>query len=160
MKHRIYYSFILIVVTLLSCSDTGFYSEPAQSALNGLNDLGREPMYNLDWINKKQITQGENAVEGDYIEMVGWAADPDSKQLASKVFISIGGNIFSTQYGVDRDDVANYYQNPALKKSGFIVKIARTTLPPGVYPVEVKVIGSDLSSYFSSPVERVVMLRI
>lgn len=159
MKNQVSFLLAIFAIVLSSCSDKGFFSEPAQSALNGMNNLNKELQFSLDWINKNQITPGENVVQGDFIEVVGWAVDAEANQPASKVYLSIGGNLFTTEYGIVRDDVANYFKNPAMQKCGFKAKIARTTLPSGVYPLEIKVIGADKTGYLSSPPERAVSIR-
>ncbi len=162
MKFAIPFLFLAAFLTgLSSCKDEGFFSEQAPAdALNGLNNTGKEPEFSLDWINKKQITASENTVEGNDIEVVGWAMDPDTKQPASKVYLSVNGTLFSTECGVERADVANYFKNPAYQKSGFRAKFSRSAFTPGVYSLEVKVLSSDKSSYFSSTPERTVVIKL
>ncbi len=160
MKSQLLILFVCSLLVLVSCKDQGFFSQPADGALNGLTDRGKEPEFSFDWINKQQITKGENIITDGDIQIVGWAMDPDAKETPGKVFVTLNGVLFTTETGIARDDVAAYFNNPAYQKSGFRAKFARASLQPGVYSVGLRVVGKDGKSYYASSAGREVVIKL
>ena len=151
----------VLMFLLTACKDEGFFSEPAPAgALSSLSNANKAPEHSLDWINKAQIAPGENTVQGNDIEIVGWAMDPDAKQIASKVYLSVNGSLFTTEYGIAREDVAGYFKNPAYNNCGFVAKFSRSLFKPGIYSIGLVVVGANKSSYFSSPAEQAILLKL
>lgn len=156
---------IIIIITsfmlaMTACKNEGFFSEPADAALDGLINQNKEPEFNFDWINKQQIVPGENVVSEGDIEIVGWAMNPDTKETPSKVFVAVNGSLFTTETGIARDDVANYFKNPAYQKSGFRAKFARSLFKPGVYSIGLRVVSKDGKSFYASSPERAIVIKL
>lgn len=149
-----------LMLAMTACKNEGFFSEPAEGALNGLINQNKEPEFSFDWINKQQIVPGENAVSGDGIEIVGWAMNPDSKEAPGKVFVAVNGTLFTAETGIARDDVANYFKNTAYQKSGFRAKFARSLFKPGAYSIELRVVSKDGKSYYSSAPDKAIVIKI
>lgn len=155
----IFISFALALIT--SCSDGLFKSKQDQNALDGLNEQQHESLFaHLNWINGAPIVDGENTVTGEFVELEGWAIDPQAGSVASEVYVSIGNKIYTTEYGKVRDDVAKYFEDSKFKESGFLARIPNSTLSTGVFPIGVYVVGADGTSYYSSAAVKSFKIRL
>jgi hypothetical protein len=81
----------------------------------------------------------------------GWAFDEPNKAAASGVDIVIDSIPYSANYGSDRSDVAEHFQNPSYRNCGFQMTMAPRQLPKGSHSVVVRVIAQDRKTYYQSP---------
>lgn len=81
----------------------------------------------------------------------GWAIDEPNKALASNVDVVIDGISYAARYGVQRQDVAAFFKEPAYEKSGFQFSILAGQLTKGSHKCFIRVVASDGKSYVASP---------
>jgi len=84
----------------------------------------------------------------------GWALDPLANSTASCVMIQIGDQYYKAEYGKERDNVAEYFQNSTYLKCGYQLEInTQELLSTG--SMKVHVISSD-STYQYPPEEYII----
>ncbi len=67
--------------------------------------------------NQREIKIGQGV---DRVSLVGWAIDPNNDSTASAIYVKVGDQYYSGNYGIERASVAEYFNNDALRYSGFI----------------------------------------
>ena len=88
---------------------------------------------------------------GAAIVFDGFGFDPVAKAPAMGVDVVVDGKLYGAAYGQPRQDVADYFKEPALARSGFTVTLPPGTLSVGAHTVVVRVVAADGSGYFESP---------
>ena len=117
----------------------------------------------VDAVNGNPIPSGTSAAAplraplGRKLEVQGWAAsDGKTGEAFDAVYVVIG-NKQLRGVPATRPDVADYYQNPRLSRSGFQISIDTSTLQKRDYVL--KLVGVTQSgSYYRSPYQ--VFVRI
>jgi hypothetical protein len=98
-----------------------------------------------------RITLVRTRYSGGAVIVGGWAFDRESMRLAARAFVIVDGQMgYETQYGIERGDVAGYFGNPGLVRSGFRATIPIAALTPGEHVVTVRVLNADARSYSES----------
>jgi hypothetical protein len=82
----------------------------------------------------------------------GFAYDPVSKQPAKGVDVEVDGKLYPTAYGTARPDVAAYTKNPALGPVGYKGQLPAGTLAAGPHQARVRIVSTDGTAYYQSPV--------
>jgi hypothetical protein len=81
---------------------------------------------------KKGVVRGyvdSAKVEGDTVLLTGWAASSDLSQAAEQAVAQVGGEtVVEAVPAIERADVGAYYGKPALKHSGFLLRIPLSAL--------------------------------
>ncbi|MGN6276255.1 MAG: hypothetical protein ACTHNP_10055 [Solirubrobacterales bacterium] len=81
-------------------------------------------------------------VEGSSVLLTGWAASKNLTEVADEVVAQIGGRAVAQAVpAVERADVAAYYGKPALKHSGFLLRIPVSALECSASAGGVEVFG-------------------
>jgi hypothetical protein len=81
-------------------------------------------------------------VEGNTVLLTGWAASSDLSQVAEQAVAQVGGEtVVEAVPAVERADVAAYYGKPALKHSGFLLRIPLSALECSAAAGGVQVFG-------------------
>src|SRR5262249_2620766 len=96
------------------------------------------------------------AASGQF-KISGWAVDHPRRSTASAVDVVIDRTPFPTAYGAPRDDVADYFQRPGYRASGFSAVIPAGALVAGSHTVSVRAVASDGQWYYQG---RAVPLEI
>jgi hypothetical protein len=86
----------------------------------------------------------------DELRVSGWAVDHPSKSAASGVDVVIDRTPFPSTYGATRDDVAEYFQRPAYRESGFAAGIPANAIAKGEHAITLRVVASDGRCYYQS----------
>jgi hypothetical protein len=90
------------------------------------------PGKNSSFTVKKGVVRGyvdSAKVEGNAVLLTGWAASHDLSQTADQAVAQVGGEtVVEAVPAVERADVAAYYGKPALKHSGFLLRIPLSAL--------------------------------
>ncbi|HEX3365915.1 hypothetical protein [Phenylobacterium sp.] len=81
----------------------------------------------------------------------GFGFDPVAKAPAKGVDVVIDGKTYGAKYGAARQDVGNFFKNPALVNVGFTTTLPAGTLAAGSHVVVVRVVAADGLGYFDSP---------
>ncbi len=116
-------------------------------------------LYSLDRIGTviEPASQESVHVPGDrHIEFSGWAlcangdglTDQHRRTPAGGVDIAIEDTLFYAVYGEDREDVANHFQNPDYRRSGFRLVLLPGMLTKGEHTMSMRVISPDQTSYY------------
>jgi hypothetical protein len=113
------------------------------------------PLYSLDKIGDVVEPFAKPPVQVQFageIQLTGFAADAVARDLAGGVDIAIDGLAFTAHYGISREDVAQYFKVPAYSRTGFSFSIPARYFGPGRHKLTVRVVSSDKTKYFESPV--------
>ena len=110
------------------------------------------PGFYLDTIGPAfdPITKPAVIKRGDVLEMTGFGYDPVALAPAKGVDLVVDGQLFGTEYGHARQDVADFKKTPALVPVGYRTIVTKD-LGPGAHEVVVRVIAADGLSYYQSP---------
>jgi hypothetical protein len=117
----------------------------------------------IDTINGEKI-KSESPVLIDRklqetIIIAGWALDFEANDVASAVFIDINGEMnIPTVYGIERADVAQAYNNPNFKNSGYFAIFSSSILDEGENTISLKIVSKDGTYFYDS--EKTVLLMV
>lgn len=124
-----------------------------------LSNRLKEPAFgNLDYVSDNinealNPKQGSTfTVTGDTLEFSGPYVDAVRQEAAAGVILSIGDKDFTTSYGHPRPDIAEVHQNPKYLNCLFGIRVPVASIGSGSHDVKVKVLASDKSGYFESPI--------
>lgn len=82
----------------------------------------------------------------------GWAVDTDANRPAAGVVASVDGEtVIAAQYGIDRADVAQFFNVPAFRPSGYRLTIPPGALPVGQHLVSVRVLAASGVGQYMAP---------
>jgi|GEM_PF-6956731 len=84
---------------------------------------------------------------GGRLVLSGWAVDRYAQKPAAGVEVEIDGDVYPCVYGRKREDVAQYFQQPAYKNSGFLLDLAAAQVGPGWHELRVRVLSADGKTY-------------
>ncbi|MDD5438784.1 MAG: hypothetical protein PHS37_01185, partial [Candidatus Omnitrophica bacterium] len=105
------------------------------------------PRYSIDTVNGTPVYNKKSRVvindDAHCITVQGWAVDSVARNIASGVYLELGGHLFKAQYGSDRYDVALLYDIPQYKASGFYCEIPTAGIPRTTHKLSLKVLTSD-----------------
>ena len=121
---------------------------------------GQPPMTVIDQIGTARSPFGAGSVHvsgANELRVSGWAVDHPGKSAAAGVDVVIDRTPFPSTYGSNRDDVADYFQRPAYRESGFAAGIPAGAIAKGEHALTLRVVASDGRCYYQSrPVPVVV----
>ena len=93
------------------------------------------------------------------IIIAGWAVDSKANDVASAVFIVINGEMnIPTVYGIERVDIAQAYNNPNFKNSGYFAIFSSSILDEGENTISLKIVSKDGTYFYDS--EKTVLLIV
>lgn len=120
------------------------------SDLKELKHTKEQTKYSIDNINETSIgtSTAEVIIDKELLQIHGWAVDFPNGKLASQVLIEINGELYNTNYGIERADVMNAYKNDSFLNSGWKVVIPISNLVKGKYNIGLKIIANDKKSYY------------
>ena len=90
----------------------------------------------------------------DMIFVRGWATDRLACDISGSVYIDIDGKAYPAYYGLDRPDVAEAYNRPSYKYSGFEALISALQAGKGKHCLSIKILSKD-GKYFYSPEKKI-----
>ncbi|MFC1972202.1 hypothetical protein ACFLVE_02200 [Chloroflexota bacterium] len=131
----------------------------------GLSFVEVETLSNIETVNGHPAAELGSPViidprSEENVTISGWAVDQNAGQAAAGVLVSIDGNLdIPAVYGLDRKDVADYFQNSHYRFSGFSASIATSLLGEGQYCLSLKVVSADMKSYYESNQEITLEIR-
>src|ERR1017187_82652 len=151
---------VLMASTLsVSCSRGGGENPPsaamppATGTSQGLTRSDMPAKCFLDSIGPASHPAFEKSVrvpETRPIVFAGWAIDEPNKAVASGLDIVIDNIPYGANYGSSRTDVAEHFQNPSYRNSGFQLTMATGQMPKGSHSVVIRVISQDRKAYYQS----------
>jgi phosphoglycerol transferase len=112
-----------------------------------------QPMMVLDQIGTARSPFGDGSVRvssSDELRVSGWAVDHPSKSAANAVDVVIDRTPFASTYGATRDDVAEYFQRPGYRDTGFTASIPGSAIAKGEHTLTLRVVAADGRCYFQS----------
>ena len=146
----------------LELNKLNVFSEKAMN-LSTLILSSSNTLFALDTINGKIVSQQItplviNSSQQGTITITGWAVDEQANDVATTVFITIDGRIdIPTLYGLDRQDVANYFKNANFRFSGYIATFSTSILGEGEHTISLKIVSKDGIHYYY-PEQRLYLL--
>src|SRR5262249_29430669 len=93
-----------------------------------------QPLMNIDQIGAAHAPFGAGSVHlpgSQALTVSGWAVDHPHRQPAGGVDIVMDRLLVPSEYGLNRDDVAKYFQRPAYRETGFVASVAGDALTRG-----------------------------
>jgi hypothetical protein len=81
----------------------------------------------------------------------GFAFDPVAKAPAKGVDVVVDGKAYGAVYGVERPDVARFFNAPMLVKVGLRATLPAHSLTMGPHTVVLRVVAADGKSFYESP---------
>jgi hypothetical protein len=114
---------------------------------------GQPPMTVIDQIGTTRSPFGAGSVHvsaSDELRVSGWAVDHPSRAAAGGVDVVIDRTPYPSTYGATRDDVADYFQRPAYRESGFAAGIPAGAIVKGEHALTLRVVASDGRCYYQS----------
>jgi hypothetical protein len=91
------------------------------------------------------------AIAGQALTVQGWAVDGSARALASAVEVAIDGVPYEARYGLNRHDVAEYFQQPEYQHSGFELSLPGTLFGRGQHELTIRVVSAKKDTYWESP---------
>jgi glycosyltransferase involved in cell wall biosynthesis len=90
------------------------------------------------------------AAAGGLLEVKGWAVDQQTSRVARGVELALAGNLYRAEYGTFRGDVADYFDVPSFRNSGYRAVVSLGHLPPGTYEFRVRILLRENGDYIES----------
>jgi hypothetical protein len=87
----------------------------------------------------------------------GWAVDHAQRVAAAGVDVMIDKTMYPSTYGVNRNDVAEYFRRPSYRDTGFTATIPANALPAGEHWLSVRAVASNGACYYESPAVRLAV---
>ena len=101
-----------------------------------------------------------NAQSEKTITISGWALDQGVQEVAGGVFVDVDGQLdIPSLYGLDRQDVAEHFENNRYRLSGFMASFATSVLGEGQHTLSLKIITADKEGYYQPHEEIVLEVR-
>lgn len=130
-----------------------------QHSLENLPNITLPAIGNIDVVGVKRgdrfsTSRAPSLRAGEALELRGWVADPVAHDKAGGLFVIVNDSSrinVSTDYGIDRPDVAATLKNPQLENTGFDVTIPASALRPGNDEVQLGAIAADQRGFFKFP---------
>lgn len=114
------------------------------SAIESINDvatIGRSTNFTIGSGQYETLT------------ITGWAVDKQAGEVASAVFIVIDNEIrVPVIYGLDRQDVASYFENSNFRFSGFWATFASSILVAGKHSISLEIVSKSGYYYYQNHV--------
>jgi hypothetical protein len=112
------------------------------------------PRYSLDRVGSVTEPYAKQPVaiplDGN-LEVAGFGFDEPANTPAAGVDLVVDGLPFTAHYGSDREDVAQYFKNPELAKTGFQFSAAARLFGSGKHIMAVRLISADKKTYQEGP---------
>lgn len=87
---------------------------------------------------------------GGLLQVKGWAVDQQACAAARGVELVLDGALYQAEYGSPRPDVADYFQVPAFRESGFRVEIPLDYISPGSHEFRIRILLRENGDYLES----------
>lgn len=120
----------------------------------GLTARSEMPRFDIDMFNSVPAPltrQPVQASAGTKLEVSGFGFDSVAQSPGKGLDIVIDGTPYAAQYGISREDVANYFKAPALALTGFTFSGSSALMTQGTHTLQVRVISADGASYLEGP---------
>jgi hypothetical protein len=112
--------------------------------------LPTQTRFSIDAINDRIVQQRAQPIilaqEHSCIVVKGWAVDNHAKDVAGGVYIDVDGKLYPANYGMDRKDVAELFNDPSFRYSGYEGVIAN--LNQGHHLLSLRVLAKDMRAYY------------
>jgi hypothetical protein len=134
-----------------SKSSAGARSTELVPATLSMEACEGQPLMIIDQIGAAHAPFGAGSLHvpssGEF-KISGWAVDHPHRSAAGGVDIVVDRMLFPSAYGLNRDDVAKYFQRPEYRETGFVASIPAGTLSKGEHVLSVRVVSSDVKCYY------------
>jgi phosphoglycerol transferase len=112
-----------------------------------------QPLMTIDQIGATHAPFGAGSIPipgSGAFKVSGWAVDHANRSTAGGVDVVVDRMLFPSTYGMNRDDVADYFQRPGYREAGFTANIRADTLAKGEHTLSLRVVSSDGKCYYQS----------
>jgi MoaA/NifB/PqqE/SkfB family radical SAM enzyme len=125
-----------------------------QPRSNGLKQLHDAALCNIDHVAAHPLGQESSLAitlhDRDAVLVEGWAVDPVAASTADAVEVDLDGQMYSTQYGLERQDVARFFGIDEYLRSGFLCWIPYNAMRVGQHTMSLRIIASRQQGYYHS----------
>lgn len=145
-----------VSLNILTRDKTAYYDTAPPPNLSALSQHSGTTRFSIDTINQLPVHKHSDstpvslAANTESLIVTGWAIDMQADSPASAVYVDIDGTLYPTLYGNDRQDVAEFLQNPAYTPCGFLAHIPISTVGPGQHTLSLKIVASDGKTWYGS----------
>lgn len=146
--------FILLGAAVTSCGSPAPAPAPATGLTRDMPVSKVGTTFVIDFIGSVASPMNKTSVNvsgSQPLRVSGWAVDLPAKAVAANVDVVIDGVPYAARYGMPRNDVAAYLQDPKYERSGFEYMVPARQLSKGTHTISVRVIMSDGKAYVQSP---------
>jgi hypothetical protein len=84
-------------------------------------------------------------------KVYGWAVDHQQGAAAAGVDVVIDKALYPSTYGINRNDVAEFYRRPSYRDTGFSATIPANALGAGEHWLTARVVAANGACYYESP---------
>ena len=108
----------------------------------------------IDTVNDAIVSEQTSPIVIDLekektITISGWALDREANDVGSEVFITIDGRVdIPANYGIDRSDVSDHFENPRFRFSGYMATFSSSIIERGMHTLSVKIVTKDGRGYY------------
>jgi len=110
-----------------------------KSSIDTIVSLPIKKMQLKGWIDKFYVNKNK-------IQILGWYAKPKKKVLSQTMFLKIDNQIFLTEYGYARNDVAHALGCEEYAHSGFKITIDKAKIGTGTHHIKALILSDDLKT--------------
>ena len=129
-------------------------------ATAGMPPCGTAPLIGIDQIGTTRGLDGPRPIRISgrrSVKVVGWAVDQGREAAAAGVDIAVDEASFPSIYKWERADVAQHFNRPAYRYSGFTADIPRGRLGRGQHRLAIRAAAATRECYYeSAPIEILV----
>ncbi len=113
-----------------------------------------------DALNGRPFPQGPDPIvaDGDDLVLTGWAVDGPRRSAAGGVWVALDNALFPSRFPLDRPDVAEHFDTPAYRGSGFEARIPLGGAVPGVHRLSLVVLDREGEAWFVDPEPKAVRI--
>ncbi|MNW62646.1 hypothetical protein D3C74_407900 [compost metagenome] len=89
--------------------------------------INNHPQLWLDYIDNEIVKEQDSVTiqkSSGLVNLSGWALDSRIHDVAGNVFLKVGNEFYSGSYGITRNSVSDYFNDPNLRNSGFQFNIS------------------------------------
>lgn len=149
---------------ILTWKESAYPIRFEELASHELVPVDGETLSHVETVNGRLIAQLSSPIIIDAqreqrVTITGWAVDQNAQKAAGGVFVTIDGRTdIPVLYGFDRRDVADYFENPDYRFSGFSASFTTSVLDEGQHTLSLKIVTADKSGYYQP--EQTIVLEV
>ena len=113
----------------------------------------RQTLFTIDQIGATHApfaAQGVQVERSTEFKIWGWAVDQPNRTAAGGLDVVIDQMVLPSTYGMNRNDVAEYFKRGSYRESGFVASVPAQALAAGKHWVGLRVMSADGICYYQT----------